>query len=70
MSQLLARATVRPFETLLTQINLITTRRSISPPEETGLSEIDLTINNLYVAATDAQRRLDAERTLAADVSH
>lgn len=70
VSQVLARATVRPFETLLSQINLITTRRSITPPEETGLPEVDLTINNLYLAATDAQRRLDAERTLAADVSH
>ncbi len=70
VSQVLAKVTVRPFETLLSQINLITTRRSITPPEETGLSEVDLTINNLYLAATDAQRRLDAERTLAADVSH
>lgn len=69
-SQGLAKATVRPFETLLSQINLITTRRSISPPEETGMYEVDLTISNLYLAATDAQRRLDAERTLAADVSH
>jgi signal transduction histidine kinase len=69
-SQGLAKATVRPFETLLSQINLITTRRSISPPEETGMHEVDLTISNLYLAATDAQRRLDAERTLAADVSH
>lgn len=69
-SQGLAKATVRPFEELLSQINLITTRRSISPPEETGMHEVDLTINNLYLAATDAQRRLDAERTLAADVSH
>ncbi|MEN9716415.1 MAG: hypothetical protein RLZZ483_390 [Actinomycetota bacterium] len=69
-SQILAKATVRPFETLLSQINLITTRRSITPPEETGMHEVDLTINNLYLAATDAQRRLDAERTLAADVSH
>jgi signal transduction histidine kinase len=69
-AQILARATVRPFDTLLSQINLITTRRSISPPEETGLSEVDLTLSNLYLAATDAERRLDAERTLAADVSH
>jgi signal transduction histidine kinase len=69
-SQGLAKATVRPFETLLSQVNLITTQRSISPPEETGMHEVDLTINNLYLAATDAQRRLDAERTLAADVSH
>ena len=70
VSQALAKLTVRPFETLLSQINLITARRSISPPEETGMDEVDIAINNLYLAATDAQRRLDAERTLAADVSH
>jgi signal transduction histidine kinase len=70
LSQALSRATVRPFETLLSQINLITTRRSVSAPEETGMHEVDLAISNLYLAATDAQRRLDAERTLAADVSH
>ena len=70
ISQLLAKATVRPFDSLLAQINLITAGRTVLPPEETGLHEVDLTINHLYTAATDAQRRLDAERTLAADVSH
>lgn len=70
VSQGLAKATVRPFESLLNQVNLITTGRTVSPPEETGMSEVDLSITNLYLAATDAQRRLDAERTLAADVSH
>jgi signal transduction histidine kinase len=70
VSQALAKATVKPFETLLSQINLITTHRSISSPEETGMHELDQTIQNLYLAATDAQRRLDAERTLAAEVSH
>jgi signal transduction histidine kinase len=70
VSQALAKVTVRPFESLLNQINLITARRAVSPPEETGMQDVDLTINNLYLAATDAQRRLDAERTLAADVSH
>jgi signal transduction histidine kinase len=34
------------------------------------MHDVDIAINNLYMAATDAQRRLDAERTLAADVSH
>lgn len=70
VSQILAKATVRPFASLLSQTNLITAGRTIMPPEETGMQEVDLTINNLYTAATDAQRRLDAERTLAADVSH
>ena len=70
VSQGLAKATVRPFDSLLNQINLITAGRTVMPPEETGMHEVDVTINNLYSAATDAQRRLDAERTLAADVSH
>lgn len=69
-SQILAKATAKPFEILLGQINSITTGRSISAPEETGMQDVDQTIQNLYLAATDAQRRLDAERTLAADVSH
>lgn len=70
VSQVLARISVRPFETLLIQINDITAQKSVSPPEETGVYEIDQSVRNLYSAATDAQRRLDAERTLAADVSH
>jgi signal transduction histidine kinase len=70
VSQVLAKATARPFDMLLSQVNLITAGRSVSPPEETGMQEVDATITNLYLAATDAQRRLDAERTLAADVSH
>lgn len=70
VSQLLAKTTLKPFEMLLSQVNLITSGRAVSTPEETGLPEVDVTIKNLYLAATDAQRRLDAERTLAADVSH
>jgi signal transduction histidine kinase len=70
VSQGLAKVTVRPFESLLNQVILITTGRTVTPPEKTGMAEVDLTINNLYLAATNAQRRLDAERTLAADVSH
>jgi signal transduction histidine kinase len=69
-ARFLAKATAGPFETLISQVNLITTRRMISAPDETGMADVDLTISNLYLAATDAQRRLDAERTLAADVSH
>jgi signal transduction histidine kinase len=70
ISQVLSKATVRPFEMLLSQVNQITTGRSVAAPEETGMHEVDATVTNLYLAATDAQRRLDAERTLAADVSH
>ncbi|NBO25244.1 MAG: sensor histidine kinase [Actinobacteria bacterium] len=70
ISQALSKTTVKPFELLLGQVNVITAGKSVSPPEETGMDEVDATISNLYLAATDAQRRLDAERTLAADVSH
>jgi signal transduction histidine kinase len=70
ISQVLAKTTVRPFDILLKQVNLITAGRSLPPPDESGISEVDVTIKNLYSAATDARRRLDAERTLAADVSH
>lgn len=69
-ARFLAKVTAGPFETLIGQVNLITTSRMISAPDETGMADVDLTISNLYLAATDAQRRLDAERTLAADVSH
>jgi signal transduction histidine kinase len=70
VSQVLAKLTVKPFDSMLSQINLIATGRTVLPPEETGVNEIDLAVRNLYVTATNAQRRLDAERTLAADVSH
>lgn len=70
ISQILAKVAARPFEILLSQLNLITTGRSVLSLEETGVSDADEAIKNLYLAATDAQRRLDAERTLAADVSH
>lgn len=70
LSQVLAKVTVKPFDALLSQINLIAMGRTVMPPEETGVKEIDLAVTNLYTTATDAQRRLDAERTLAADVSH
>lgn len=66
----LSRVSVRPVNALLTEVQTITAQQAVSPPQPTGLSEIDVTLQNLFLAATDAQRRLDAERTLAADVSH
>ena len=67
---LLSRVSVRPVNALLTEVQTITAQQAVSPPQPTGLAEIDITLQNLFLAATDAQRRLDAERTLAADVSH
>ena len=66
----LSRVSVRPVNALLTEVQTITAQQAVSPPQSTGLAEIDITLQNLFLAATDAQRRLDAERTLAADVSH
>ena len=66
----LSRVSVRPVNALLTEVQTITAQQAVSPPQPTGLAEIDITLQNLFLAATDAQRRLDAERTLAADVSH
>lgn len=66
----LSRVSVRPVNALLNEVQTITAQQAVSPPHSTGLAEIDITLQNLFLAATDAQRRLDAERTLAADVSH
>lgn len=66
----LSRVSVRPVNALLNEVQTITAQQAVSPPQSTGLAEIDITLQNLFLAATDAQRRLDAERTLAADVSH
>ena len=66
----LSRVSVRPVNALLTEVQTITAQQAVSPPQSTGLAEIDITLQNLFLTATDAQRRLDAERTLAADVSH
>lgn len=66
----LSRVSVRPVNALLNEVQTITAQQAVSPPQSTGLAEIDVTLQNLFLAATDAQRRLDAERTLAADVSH
>ncbi|MFM1778156.1 MAG: hypothetical protein RL741_774 [Actinomycetota bacterium] len=67
---LLAKVTVRPFSSLLRQLNLISSQGASLSPELTGLDEVDETLKVLFSQANTAQRRLDSERTLAADVSH
>lgn len=67
---LLARYAARPFSSLLRQVNLISTQGANLSPELTGLVEVDDTLKILFAQANTAQRRLDSERTLAADVSH
>ena len=66
----LSRVSVRPVNALLTEVQTITAQQAVSPPQPTGLAVIDITLQNLFLTATVAQRRLDAERSLAADVSH
>ena len=69
-ARLLAKFSIAPVKTLLTEVNNVTVKQDIHPPRLTGIHEIDVTLQNLFQSATDAQQRLSAERTLAADVSH
>lgn len=70
ISALLAKYTARPFSSLLRQVNLISTQGANLSLELTGIVEVDDTLKTLFTQANTAQRRLDSERTLAADVSH
>ena len=70
ITALLAKVAARPFSSLLRQVNLISTQSANLSPELTGLDEVDGTLKALFSQANSAQRRLDSERTLAADVSH
>jgi signal transduction histidine kinase len=69
-SQFLAKFSISPVKVLLTEVNNVTMKQDVNPPQLTGIQEIDVTLQNLYQSATDSQQRLSAERTLAADVSH
>lgn len=69
VQQLSARI-VEPFEDLTSQINAIAMSQPLQKPRATGIEDLDRIVSALYVTAGDARRRLDAERTLAADVSH
>jgi len=40
------------------------------PGTQTGLADMDEIISNLHASSIDTRRRIDSERTLAADVSH
>ena len=60
----------KPVETLISQISKILSSQSSYSPTKTGLADVDEIISKLHIASSDARRRLDSERTLAADVSH
>jgi signal transduction histidine kinase len=61
---------VEPFDDLTAQVNAIAMSQPLQAPRETGIADLDRIVSALHVTAGDARRRLDAERTLAADVSH
>ena len=69
-SVLFSKYAMKPVNTLLQQIKFITSQSSNSSPQLTGLEQIDTVLRELFTQANSAQRRLDSERTLAADVSH
>lgn len=66
----LARTTAAPYQQMNESIKRIANREFNIVPAPTHIEELDETLQSLYATATAARRRLDAERTLAADVSH
>ena len=68
--QNLSSRVVAPFDALTDQVNAIAMAHPLQKPRATGLDDIDRLVSTLHFTASDARRRLDAERTLAADVSH
>lgn len=68
--QRISAQVVEPFENLTSQISAIASSQPLQKPQATGIEDLDRIVTALHVAAGDARRRLDAERTLAADVSH
>ncbi len=66
----LAKNTAAPYQQMNDSIRRIANREFNIVPPPTRIAELDDTLQALYATATAARRRLDAERTLAADVSH
>lgn len=69
-SSALARSVAAPYQQMNASIRRIANREFNVVPAPTHIPELDETLSALYATATAARRRLDAERTLAADVSH
>ena len=51
-------------------MDLVSSQGTNAVPQLTGIADIDKSLTELFTQANAAQRRLDSERTLAADVSH
>ena len=66
----LSERAINPVESLISQISEISSGKSLSSPTQTGLADMDEIISNLHASSIDTRRRIDSERTLAADVSH
>lgn len=66
----LAKNTAAPYQQMNESIKRIANREFNIAPTLTHIDELDETLQALFATATAARRRLDAERTLAADVSH
>jgi len=66
----IARRTVEPIDVLVNEVRGIAQGVRDVNPQPTGISDIDLALNELRTSASTARSRLNAERTLAADVSH
>ncbi len=69
-STAIAQAVARPYEQLTVSLRRMANREFEIAPSPTHVEELDDVLKALYETATVARRRLDAERTLAADVSH
>ena len=65
-----AEITVRPYEALVDFTRKVINREITTQPQPTGVKEIDSLLQDLHNTVSGARQRLNAERTLAADVSH
>lgn len=63
-------AVVAPFDALSDFLRHVINREVTKPPSTTGVADIDVLMSDLYQSISSARQHLDAERTLAADVSH
>ena len=70
VSNKFADIVVRPFESLMEFTRKVINREMTTQPQSTGVHEIDSLLQDLHNTVSGARQRLNAERTLAADVSH
>lgn len=66
----IARKAVEPIEILVDDVRTVAQGIRDVNPRVTGVANIDFALSELRTSASAARNRLNAERTLAADVSH